>query len=207
MAYTHFIPKIEWLKSTLSGTTSIGSPIVTAIADTSLVEVGQTYDMFFEGTGIPAGAIVLSKTSSTVTLDLDATAAGTETFTFGYRIEFDYPPKKEPIGENPKFNGSVATSKSGLVQYITDYIEIETTLEFSHITQAIKDKFNWFLLTHCLSGNEFSFYRDKDEPTSEEVVEKNDNYTSPGFKVITRKGTGFSFLWMFKLSFRKVFIA
>ena len=205
MAFMHFIPQIEWKKSTLSGTTSIGSAVVTAIADTSEIEVGLDYDMFFEGTGIPAGAVVLSKTVSTVTLDMNATVAATNTFSFGHRIEFELPPKKDPIGDQPKWNGTVATSKSGLTQYIEDYIEIETKLEFSHITQAIKDKFEWFLLTHCLKGLPFSFFQDKGEPTSELIVEKNDNYTSPDFRIITRKGAGFSFLWGFKLEMRRVY--
>lgn len=205
MAYTHFIPKIEWLKGTLTGTTAIGSPVVTGIASTASVVTGAAYNMFFEGTGIPAGAVVLSKTASTVTLDKNATANATNLFSFGHRIQFDLPPKKEPIGQNPKWTGSVATSKSGLTQYLEDYIELETTLDFSHITQAIKDKFDYFLLTHALGGRSFSFFRDYLEPLSEEIVEKNDNYTSPGYKVITRKGSGFSFLWEFKFSYRKVY--
>jgi hypothetical protein len=205
MAYLHFIPKIEYLKSTLTGTTSIGSPIVTGIADTGSVVTGAPYNMFFEGTGIPAGALVLSKTSTTVTLDKNATVAATNIFTFGHRIQFDYPPKKEPIGENPKWVGSVSTSKSGLTQYMEDFIEIETSLEFSHISQDIKDRFEYFLLTHCLRGSSFSFYRDYLESASEEIVEKNDNYTSPSFKIITRKGAGYNFLWSFKFAYRKVY--
>lgn len=205
MAFMHFIPRIEWKKGTLSGTTSIGSAIVTGIANTDAVEVGLDYDMFFEGTGIPAGAVVLSKTSTTVTLDKNATVAATNTFSFGHRIEFELPPKKDPVGEQPKWVGNVATSKSGQTQYIEDYVEIETKLEFSHITQAIKEKFEWFLLTHCLRGSSFSYFQDKGEPTSELVVEKNDNYTSPDFRIITRKGSGFSFLWGFKLDMRRVY--
>ena len=108
--------------------------------------------MYFEGTGIPADSVVLSKTATTVTLDKDATVAATNSFNFGHRITFDYPPKKEPIGESPKWSGSVAISKSGLTQYVEDYIESETTLEFSHISQTIKDKFNYFLISHCLGG-------------------------------------------------------
>jgi hypothetical protein len=207
MAFMHFIPKIEWKKGTLEGTTSIGSAVVTGIANTDSVQTGAAYNMFFEGTGIPAGAVVLSKTVSTVTLDKNATANATNTFSFGHRIEFELPPKKDPVGEQPKWTGTVATSKSGQTQYIEDYVEIETKLEFSHITQAIKDKFEWFLLTHCLKGNTFSYFQDKGEPTSELVVEKNDSYSSPGFKIITRKGAGFSFLWGFKLELRRIYTA
>lgn len=205
MAYMHFIPKIEWKKGTVDGTTSIGSDTVTGVASTSAIETGQPYNMFFEGTGIPAGAVVLSKTVNSVTLDKQATANGTATFSFGHRIEFELPPKKDPIGEQPKWTGSVAVAKSGLTQYIEDFIEIETKLEFSHVTQAIKEKFEWFLLTHCLRGNTFSFFQDKGEPSSELIVEKNDQYNSPTFKLITRKGAGFSFLWSFKFEMRRIY--
>lgn len=206
MAYTHFIPKIEWLKGTVSGTTSIGSDTITGIADTSSIVTGALYNMFFEGTGIPAGALVLSKTASTVTIDTTATAAGTETFSFGHRITFEYPPKKDPVGEDPRWFGSLAKSKSGAIQYVEDYVEIETKLDFSHITQDIKDRFEFFLLTHAFSGKTFSFFRDKNEPTSEEIVERGTKYKGPSFKIITRKGTGFNFLWSFKLQFRKVYV-
>lgn len=205
MSYTHFIPKIEWLKGSLSGTTSIGSPTVTGIADTSDIITGEPYNMYFEGTGIPAGAVVLSKTASTVTLDKNATVAATNTFNFGFRLEFEYPPEKDPIASNPRWQGSVTTSKSGLTQYMEDFIEYETKLSFSHIKQAIKDKYEYFLVSHALGGESFSFFRDKNEPASEEVVEKNDSFVNPNFKVITRKGAGFSFLWEFKLEFRKVY--
>lgn len=205
MAFTHFIPKLEWKKGTVTGTRSIGSPTITGIASTASIETGLAYNMFFEGSGIPAGTTVLSKTATTVTLSANATTAGTSSYSFGHRIEFELPPKKDPIGEQPKWTGTVATSKSGLTQYIEDFIEIETKLEFSHVTQAIKDKFEWFLLTHCLKGSSFSYFQDKNESTSELTVEKNDSYTSPGFKIITRKGAGFSFLWVFKLEMRRVY--
>lgn len=207
MAFTHFIPKIEWKKGTLTGTRTSGSAVITGISNTDSVQTGAAYNMFFEGTGIPAGTTILSKTVNSVTLSANATSNGTSSFSFGHRIEFDLPPKKDPVGEQPKWTGTVATSKSGLTQYIEDFIEIETKLEFSHITQALKDKFEWFLLTHCLKGLSFSYFQDKNEPTSELIVEKNDNYTTPGFKIITRKGAGFSFLWGFKLEMRRVYVA
>lgn len=201
MAFKHFIPKIEWLKGTVTGTRAIGNPTITAIASTTAIAVG----MFFEGTGIPTGAKVLSKTLTSVTLDKNATSNGTSTFSFGNRIQFDYPPKKDPIGETLKWSGSAVVSKNGSLQTIEDFIEIETKITFSHISQTIKDQFQVFLLTHCLAGNSFSFFQDYQEPTSELIVTKNDNYVDPGFKIITRKGAGFSFLWEFTLGLRRVY--
>ena len=57
---------------TVSGTRTIGSTALTAIADTSLFVVGAP----ISGTGIPAGATIVSKTVSTVTMSASATSTG-----------------------------------------------------------------------------------------------------------------------------------
>lgn len=204
MAYTNFIPKIEWLKGTVTGTTAIGSPIVTAIANTSAIVTGAAYNMFFEGTGIPAGAVVLSKTVSTVTLNMNATAAATNTFSFGHRITFDHPPEGDVFDTQLKYNGSAAVSKSGLIQFIEDYTEEETKLKFSHITQVIKDRVYFFMNTHCLKGKPFGYFFDKGEPTSEVTVVKNESFNSPKWKLMKRTGAGYSFMWEFEINFQRV---
>lgn len=72
--------KFGWLDissfsiTTLTGTTAIGSPTITAVsADPYLagVEPGQ----LITGAGIPAGAYVLSTTATTITISANATAA------------------------------------------------------------------------------------------------------------------------------------
>lgn len=62
----------------ITGTTANGSPTITAISSTLGIQPG----MMISGSGIAAGAIVLSTTSSTVTMSANATASGSPTLTF-----------------------------------------------------------------------------------------------------------------------------
>lgn len=64
--------------STQTGTLSSGSPIITALSDTTQFGYGQAV----EGVGIPAGATVISTTSTTVTLSANATLSRTGSVTF-----------------------------------------------------------------------------------------------------------------------------
>ena len=200
MAYQSFIPKIEWLKNSFTGTTAIGSDTITGISNTDNVQVG----MFFEGAGIPSGSTVVSKTASTVTITNNATAAGSVTLSFGFRIEFDLPPRKDPLAESPKFNGTVKVAKNGDLQSIKDFIERNNNLQFSHVSQTIKDQFDNFLETHAFDSKKFSYFTDKNEPSSEIIVTKSVRYTDPRFQIMTRKGAGLNFLWKFRLQLRRV---
>jgi hypothetical protein len=66
--------------STQNGTTALTSPIVTALTSTAGLNVGQPVS----GTGIPAGATILSIDSPTqIHISTNATAAGTVALTFG----------------------------------------------------------------------------------------------------------------------------
>ena len=61
-----------------SGTMTSGSAIVTALTDTSAMETG----MFVQGSGVPAGAKILTVDSGTqITLDANATFTGTRSLT------------------------------------------------------------------------------------------------------------------------------
>lgn len=203
MAYTNFIPKIEWLKDTVTGDTTDTSVTISNVsaADIAKLQVG----MFVEGSGIPSGATVSSigATSFDISIAATATASGVS-LAVGFRIEFELPPKRDPLGEDTKFVGTTTTSKSGATQTITDYIEKTFKVNFSHISQTLKDEFDNFLITHALLGKSFSYFEDKNEPTSEQIVEKEDNYRSPKYKIITRKRGGKDFLWEFTFQFRRV---
>jgi len=64
----------------MDGTTASGSPAITGLADTTGLVRGQPVS----GTGVPAGAVILSvDSSSQVTLTANATASGTVSLTFG----------------------------------------------------------------------------------------------------------------------------
>lgn len=76
----------------LTGTTTIGSATITAIASTTLVVIGG----LVTGTGIPAGAYVVSKTGTSVTLN--ATALATATGTVSIRFQAYLPYKRHVYG-------------------------------------------------------------------------------------------------------------
>lgn len=191
---TTFIPRIDYEEGSLSGTSSIGSDTITGITDTSAVKVG----MVFEGTGIPAGAKVVSKTASTVVLDLDATAAGTETFTFNFRIDFELPPKGDTFGEQYKWKGTSNRSRSGKLQSVTDYITLNNKVEFSHVSQEITDDFVTFFKDWGIT-KPFSYYTDKGDVSTKRTVEWDEKRRRLQPKVITRKGAGLNFLWRFTM--------
>jgi len=60
----------SWPSVSTTGTRTSGSPTLNSIADTSRFSAG----MIVYGTGIPAGAKIVSKTSSSITLDANATS-------------------------------------------------------------------------------------------------------------------------------------
>lgn len=72
-----------WPSTATTGNRTSGNPTLTGIADTSTFTEG----MIVKGTGIPAGAKILSKTSNSITLDANATSgAGTSTSLTVYTV-------------------------------------------------------------------------------------------------------------------------
>lgn len=97
--------------TTLTGTTTNGSPVVTGISSTSLLVVG----MATSGSGIPAGSTILSVDSGTqVTLSNNATAGATTSLAFGPAVYLD------PAGWAGK--GPGAFSAAGLLREGFDYL-------------------------------------------------------------------------------------
>lgn len=201
MAYVNFIPKIQWLKNTADGTSAVSSDTITGVADTTSIQAG----MFIRGTGIPDGTTVLSTTASTIVMSAQATAAGTNTFNLGFEIEFELPPAKDPFNQGVNWKGKVTVSKNGAIQRLTDYLEESYKVDFSHIPEALKNSVENFVINHMILGRQFSYFTDKQEDTSELIVEASQRFTKFEPKIITRKGAGKSFLYKFKLEFRRLF--
>jgi len=192
------IPKIEWKNLSTTGTTDSGNGEITGIPDTSEIEVG----MFVKGTGIPAGAVVGSKTASTITLasSVLATADGTGiALTFGFALEFDFPPK-EPTGEALETNAVVSASLSGIRQVSVNHIEAIRKPVFSFLSPTIFSTLNTFLTTHALNGEAFRYFEDK---TLTDYVE----YELDSFKIAPKKiapRSATTYVWEVPLSFRRV---
>jgi hypothetical protein len=65
--------------TTLTGTTAVGNSTITAMSSSPIL-AGWTAGMTISGTGIPAGATIVSMSGTTVTISANATAAGVATF-------------------------------------------------------------------------------------------------------------------------------
>jgi len=190
----HAIPKIEWKNVTQTGTRTGGSPIIASMLNTTGIEVG----MLCEGDGIPTGATVISTTSTSVTLSVNAMAPGTTALNFLYRISFDYPPI-ETEGETLDSKERNTPALSGVTQTSVDYVEGKRTLEFSHVTQAIKDAYYNFFRTYAYLGQDFYYYDDKTLNTYI-YVELFDLKFVP--KKIAPNGSGYT--WKFQMKIRRV---
>lgn len=162
----NFIPKIEWDEFTVVGTTSVGSPIITGISDTTGTEVG----MFISGTGIPVGAKVDSFTATTITMDVNATAAGSPTLTLLNRITFSLPPDGDNLRRRVRSQTKQTKSTNGTIQSQHDYTEEVFQVNFAFLTQALIDSMENFMTTHALKGRIFKYFEHNDEVTSVEVT-------------------------------------
>jgi len=89
---------------TFTGTTAIGSAVITAIAGLTLgtgLEIGLT----LSGTGVPNGAVITDIQGSTVTMNVVATAAGAVTITGTKGTAWITTVNGSPIVTSPTING------------------------------------------------------------------------------------------------------
>ncbi len=152
------IPKIEYNTTDTAGDTTSGNGTIANIADTTDIDVG----MFVRGTGVPVGATVGSKTSTSVTLasGVLATATATVALVFGTKIELDYPPI-EVEGETLDPQERRSKSLSGESQVSVDFIEGVRNLLFSHISSTLKTSLQTFHSGHAGLGYSFRYFEDK----------------------------------------------
>lgn len=151
------IPRIDFSIKNFIGTTSIASPVITAVPDTSEIVAGQV----IKGTGIPFQTTVLSKTVNSITLSEDATAANVgEDFTAATMVEFVYPPSGDSEWEM-KAVGTNTKSVSGVSQVVTQYIDETRKLTFGFILQSLMDSLRSTFFTESLNGEQFHYFQDK----------------------------------------------
>jgi len=190
------IPRLQYRNLDTTGTTAASNGTITAIADTTDIEVG----MFVRGTGIPTGALVGSKTSTTVVLASGAlcTASATVSIGFGHEILFDYPPKEES-GEILETKSATSESLSGVQQTSINYIEAKRVVVFSFLTPAIYALMDSFLRNSALLGEDFRYFEDK---TSSSYV----TYELGKLKVTPKKispRSSTTYVWEVPLEFRR----
>jgi hypothetical protein len=153
----HAIPKIHYAIAEVTGDTTNGNAVISNVSDTDDIEVG----MYIAGTGIAAGATVLSKTSSTVTMTANATATNaTVDLEFYKKIEFDYPPVEKTAEKlTPQERRSVALS--GVTQVSIDHIEGVRNLNFNFLSSALFTALKSFFQTSAVYGDSFRYFDDK----------------------------------------------
>ena len=152
------IPRIEWKENSTTGDTNSGSPDITAAVLTTYAEVG----MIIEGTGIPAGTTILSKTATTITMSANATATNTGiTVTFFKRFDFEYPPTDDD-DEQLDINSTEVTSLSGIKQTQLNFIQSVRSLGFDLLDTADYAVLKQFFIDTA-TGAEFRYFPDQDD--------------------------------------------
>jgi hypothetical protein len=190
------IPAIEWGDFTLVGDTTSGNAIITNVANTSSVVAG----MKVTGTGIPSGAEVVSKTSNSITINLNASANGTAvTLTLFRRFEFTYPPR-EDSEDDIRAQVRRVKSLSGIEQTQTEFVEAIRNLTFDFITSSDRDTLlNEFMLKWAIIGKPFRYFDDKAVSTSK--VYTNDRFDFDQNRTVKKHP---SFLYRIPFRFRRV---
>lgn len=111
-----------------TGSLSSGSPIITGLADTTQLGVGRPV----EAVGIPAGALLLSCTSTTCTMDHNATSTRTGTMTF-----FAYQNGDGVTTFNlPDYRGRLLPGRDNMGGTAVDTIQVEANLTTTSASTA-----------------------------------------------------------------------
>ena len=137
-----FVPRLEWNDIEIEGDSSIGSPTITGIADTSEVVVG----MIISHADFPVDTEVISKTANSITLSEDSLGTSTdEVFDLFERVTMDFPCPTEDSEEQVKANTSVSSSVAGQRQVQRNYLEGRLDQEYRNLTPAkftqLRDRF------------------------------------------------------------------
>lgn len=194
----HAIPKLQYLNTDTVGDTTIGDGTIGSIPDTTDIVVG----MFARGTGIPAGATVGTKSLNAVTLagGVLATANGAGVaVSFGYEVEFDYPPIEDG-GEELSTNATTIESLSGIRQVAVNYVDGVRKFKFSFLSPTVYALLNTFLQSHALFGNSFRYYEDK---TVSLYVDSELDSLKVTPRKISSRGANL-YVWEVPLNFRRV---
>lgn len=192
------IPKLQYKNGSTTGGITNGSGTIDNVGDTSEIEAG----MFIRGTGIPTGALVESVTTTSILIASSVVATTTNSsvdLTFGFEIEFDYPPI-EPKGEELETKSSSSESLSGIKQVSVNHIEATRQLSFSHLSPAKYALVDTWLRDDALNGETFRYFEDK---TLSSYVEYELDNLKVSPKKIAPRGVD-TYVWEVPLKFRRV---
>lgn len=115
-------------------------------------------------------------------------------------ISFSYPPSGfNSQGISVVSNQAVNYSANGSRQTCNNYLEEIIDLEFSLVSDAIKQTVDTFMITHALLGENFRYYPHASEATYYTYT-LSDSFYNP---MPSSLDTSPNFTWAFKLSFRR----
>lgn len=160
------------------------------------IEVG----MMIKAVGIPAKTTVLSKSVSSFTMSANASATTANlSFEMAHTIEFIFPPK-EPKGEKKTTSANTSESLSGLKQVSVNYIEGFRSLNFSFLSEDLKNSLETFLDSWGMLGQSFRYYDNKESLTYKDYEIESLKYDP---KKIAPKGLDI-YVWEIALEFRRL---
>lgn len=192
-----FVPRLEWNDIEITGTLTNGSPVITAVADTSEILVGMS---IVHGS-VPSAAVVLSKTVNSITMDMNATGSAVADFIdFCERLDFDNPTKMDD-GEKVTTSGTTSESISGIRQNQVNFIQAKADYEFRWMTPSIKTTLleRWYL-SWTAFGKEFRYFPSKEDTATFKTYEIDQSDLDP-VPAIPKQG---DFLYNVRVKFRRV---
>lgn len=152
------IPKLQYKNyDNVNGSTSGVDTIVLDSVDN--LEV----NMLISGTGVVSGTKIQSIDTGTLTITTDQNVGATtnEPYSFYFELEFDYPPEIDNKIEQIRPKQTVSVSRSGVRQYLTNYVERIRPLKFKFLNRSQMDELESIFLNWFSLGNAVRYFDDK----------------------------------------------
>lgn len=171
------IPKIQYKNvDDVNGFTTSTTRIV--LDDITGAEPG----MLFTGPGVPEGTFIdnIETANNAFNLTQEITPTLADLFSWCFELKFRYPPESNDNFEKSKVDQTVSTSRSGVRQYLTRYIERERKLGLNFLNL---DEINFLKRMFDESFSFGEFVRWFDDQLTNDFVEyqANDTDFDPAF--------------------------
>ncbi len=115
-------------------------------------------------------------------------------------ITFDYPPEKDPFGEEIQTVGDEAISASGEEQFSQLYNRQIFTIRFKALTKTLADAMRTFFVNHASLGMDFKYY-----PHASESGYETWTLNKKSFKPLRTSSNGAAdFMYQVDLEIRRV---
>lgn len=116
-------------------------------------------------------------------------------------IEFDYPPSDDFRNQNYQVDSKETVSSNGRSQTQYNYMENNFNLSFTFVSEALKNKLDWFFKSHGLRGKEFKYFEDKSLTTFKTVRLNSKSYQP---EILFPTNTPNEFVYQIKINFTEL---